>query len=192
VSHQPEQEQLVSISSISPAAPLVKYLMRPLEPWLQDPATEDFAINRPGEAWVYQHGAWVCNRVPLDYEDLESIAILAGALRRQEVGPETPLLDEKLPDGERLCVCLPPAVPHGTISLTLRKHQDTVIPLREVNERYCTERFRVAQRADRAQPRAADGGLCRGRFRKFSAGRGRGAPEHPLCRPDRGRQDHAR
>ena len=30
-------------------------------------------------------------------------------------------------------------MPHGTISLTLRKHQDTVVPLREVNERYRTE-----------------------------------------------------
>ena len=62
-------------------------------------------------------------------------------MRRQDVGPESPLLDEKLPDGERLCVCLPPAVPHGTISLTLRKHQDTVIPLSEVNDRYRTERW---------------------------------------------------
>ena len=54
---------------------------------------------------------------------------------------QSPLLDEKLPDGERLCVCLPPAVPHGTISLTLRKHQDTVVPLSEVNERYRTEHW---------------------------------------------------
>jgi type IV secretion system protein VirB11 len=125
----------------SPAAPLLEYLMRPLEPWLEDPATEDIAINRPDEAWVYQHGAWGCNRVPFDYEELESIAILAGALRQQDVGPESPLLDEKLPDGERLCVCLPPAVPHGTISLTLRKHQDTVVPLSEVNDRYRTEHW---------------------------------------------------
>jgi type IV secretion system protein VirB11 len=138
VSNQPDQEQL---TRSSPAASLLEFLMRPLEPWLEDPATEDIAINRPGEAWVYQHGTWRCDRVPLDYEDLESIAILAGALRRQDVGSESPLLDEKLPDGERLCVCLPPAVPHGTISLTLRKHQDTVIPLSEVNDRYRTERW---------------------------------------------------
>ena len=125
----------------SPAAPLLEYLMRPLAPWLEDPATEDIAVNRPGEAWVYQHGAWDWHPVALDYKDLESIAILAGALRQQDVGPASPLLDEKLPNGERLCVCLPPAVPHGTISRTLRKHQDTVIPLSEVNERYRTEHW---------------------------------------------------
>jgi type IV secretion system protein VirB11 len=127
--------------TLSPAAPLLEYLMRPLESWLEDPATEDIAVNRPGEAWVYQHAAWDCHPIALDYEDLESIAILAGALRQQDVGPASPLLDEKLPNGERLCVCLPPAVPHGTISLTLRKHQDTVIPLSEVNERYRTEHW---------------------------------------------------
>ena len=68
MSYQPDQKQL---ASVSPAAPLVKYLMRPLDPWLGNPATEDIAINRPGEAWVYQHGAWGYNRVALDYEDLE-------------------------------------------------------------------------------------------------------------------------
>ena len=105
------------------------------------PTAPSIRSSRSGEACVYQHGAWDWHPVALDYEDSESIAILAGALRQQDVGPESPLLDEKLPDGERLCVCLPPAVPHGTISVTLRKHQDTVIPLSEVNERYRTEHW---------------------------------------------------
>ena len=57
--------------TLSPAAPLLEYLMRPLALWLEDAATEDIAINRPGEAWVYQHGGWDWHPVALDYDDLE-------------------------------------------------------------------------------------------------------------------------
>jgi len=120
----------------SPAAPLLRYLLQPLDEWLQDPATEELGINQPGEVWVRQRGAFARYDVPLDIEDCESIAILAGALRRQEVGPDAPLLATELPEGERLQVCLPPCVPVGTISLTIRKHAPSVAPLAAVGRRY--------------------------------------------------------
>jgi hypothetical protein len=73
----------------SPAAPLLRYLLAPLEEWLRDPATEELCINKPGEVWVRQRGAFTRHDVPLDLHDCESIAILAGSLRRQEVGPDS-------------------------------------------------------------------------------------------------------
>jgi type IV secretion system protein VirB11 len=158
----------------SPAAPLLQYWMQPLEPWLRAPETEDLAIQKVGEAWVYQSGAWRLHSVPLDYDDLHSIAILAGALRQQDVGPEAPLLDERLPNGERLCVCLPPTVPQGTISLTIRKHQDRVIPLSSINTRYDTVRWsewrneRTVRRLDRAMT-AYDAGDLEGFLREAVA-----------------------
>jgi type IV secretion system protein VirB11 len=120
----------------SPAAPLLRYLLQPLDEWLQDPATEEIGINKPGEVWVRQRGTFARYDVRLDLEDCESIAILAGSLRRQEVGPDSPLLATELPDGERLQVCLPPCVPVGTVSLTIRKHADSVAPLAAVGQRY--------------------------------------------------------
>jgi type IV secretion system protein VirB11 len=116
----------------SPAAPLLRYLLQPLDEWLQDPATEEIGINKPGEVWVRQRGTFARYDVRLDLEDCESIAILAGSLRRQEVGPDSPLLATELPDGERLQVC----VPVGTVSLTIRKHADSVAPLAAVGQRY--------------------------------------------------------
>lgn len=120
----------------SPAAPLLRFLLAPIALWLDDPATEELCINRPGECWVRQHGVFERYKVPLDLAALEDIAVLAGALRRQDVGPTSPLCASELPGGERLQVCIPPVVPHGTISLTIRKPGQHVAPLSSVGQRY--------------------------------------------------------
>src|SRR3954467_6275967 len=122
----------------SPAAAHLRYLIEPLMPWLGDPLTEEIAINGPGEVWVRQRGTFTPHELALDLQDLEAIAVLAGALRRQDVGRDRPLLAAELPDGERLQVCLSPAVPHGTISLTLRKPGAAVVPLAASGSRYGT------------------------------------------------------
>jgi type IV secretion system protein VirB11 len=123
----------------SHAAPLLRYLLAPIQPWLNDPATEELCINRPGECWVRQHGVFERFKVPLDLPALEDIATLAGALRRQDLGVTAPLCAAELPGGERLQVCIPPVVPHGTISLTLRKPGASVAPISSVGARYRTE-----------------------------------------------------
>lgn len=122
----------------SPAAPLLRHMLVPLDEWLSDPATEEVCINRPGEVWVRQRGAFARYDVPLDLQDCESIATLAGALRRQDVGPDAPLLASELPDGERLQACLFPVVPQGAISLTFRKPGADVVPLAAAGGRYET------------------------------------------------------
>jgi type IV secretion system protein VirB11 len=123
------------------AAPQLRYLLRPVLPWLDDPATEDIAINRPGTVFVRQRGAFHRHDLALGYDELEDIAILAGALRKQDVGPRSPLCATELPGGERLQICLPPAVPGGTISLTIRRPGSSVAALADVGQRYRTDRW---------------------------------------------------
>jgi type IV secretion system protein VirB11 len=147
----------------SPAAPLLEWLMRSLDEFLTDPATEDVCINKPGECFVFQRGVWSRHDVPLSLDDLEEIAILAGALRKQECGPHLPLLATELHTGHRLQVVLPPAVPAGTVSLSFRKHAATVAPLALIPRRYKSDgwhRWRT-QRVSRDMERllaAYDGG----------------------------------
>jgi type IV secretion system protein VirB11 len=117
------------------------FLLDPLLEWLDDPATEEVCVNKPGEAFIRQRGVFQRQRVDLDYYDLEDIATLAGALRKQDVGPRNPLCATELPNGERLQICLPPAVPTGTISLTIRKPGYAVAPLGSVASRYSTARW---------------------------------------------------
>src|SRR5271156_4604984 len=118
------------------AALQLNFLMKPLSAWLEDPATEEICINRPGELFVRQKGIFQAEAIPLNYNDLEDIATLAGALRKQDVGPRNPLCATELPGGERLQICIPPAVPAGTLSLTIRKPGGSVSPLKSVTGRY--------------------------------------------------------
>jgi type IV secretion system protein VirB11 len=135
----------------SPAAAHLRYLIEPLRPWLSEGSTEEIAINRPGEAWVRQHGSFTRHDMPLDLQDLQAIVVLAGALRRQDVGRSNPLLAAELPDGERLQACLFPVVPHGSISLTLRKPGSSVVPLAEAERRYGSTEWNTAKDTRRAR-----------------------------------------
>ncbi|ASJ62183.1 P-type DNA transfer ATPase VirB11 [Sinorhizobium meliloti] len=123
------------------ADPQLRLLLKPVLEWLEDPRTEEVAINRPGEAFVRQAGAFTKHPLSLTYDDLEDIAILAGARRKQDVGPRSPLCATELPGGERLQICLPPAVQSGTVSLTIRRPSSRVSELKEVSSRYDASRW---------------------------------------------------
>src|ERR1700744_1015624 len=138
------------------AACQLSYLMQPLAGWLDDPATEEICINRPGEVFVRQGGSFRRHEMDLALVDLEDIAVLAGALRKQDVGPRNPLCATELPGGERLQICLPPAVPAGTASLTIRKPGHSVAPLSSVAGRYDAKRWNQWQH--RQEARAQDFG----------------------------------
>ena len=125
----------------SEAAPQLRHLLKPIMQWLDDPATEEIAINKPGEVFIRQKGVFARHPLPWDYDDLEDISILAGALRRQDVGQRSPLCATELPGGERLQICLPPAVPNGTASLTIRRPGTSVSSLGSVTKRYDTSRW---------------------------------------------------
>ncbi len=53
------------------AAEQLGFLMKPLAPWLENPATEELCINRPGEIFIRQHGEFRAEALPFDYFDLE-------------------------------------------------------------------------------------------------------------------------
>jgi type IV secretion system protein VirB11 len=125
----------------SEAAPQLCHLLKPVRPWLDDPATEEIAINGPGEAFVRQRGVFTRHHLPLGYDDLQDISILAGALRKQDVGPRSPLCATELPGGERLQICLSPSVPNGTVSLTIRRPGSQVSALSDIGKRYQTARW---------------------------------------------------
>ncbi|ABC92921.1 UNVERIFIED_ORG: type IV secretion system protein VirB11 [Rhizobium aethiopicum] len=127
----------------------LRFLLNPVLEWLDDPRTEEVAINRPGEAFLRQGGIFTKMSLPLSYNDLEDIAILAGALRKQDVGPRNPLCATELPGGERLQICLPPAVLAGTVSLTIRRPASHVSGLNGVTDRYDVSRWNQWERRKR-------------------------------------------
>ncbi len=67
----------------------------------------------------------------LTYDDLEDIAILAGALRKQDVGPTKPSLRHRAARRRAAADLFTPAVQSGTVSLTIRRPSSRVSELKE-------------------------------------------------------------
>lgn len=100
----------------------LRLMLAPLVTFLDDPATTEVVVNRPGEVGVERRGCWTWHEAPdLDFDRLDGIATLAAAMSQQDVGPDRPLCASVLPDGQRVQICRPPAVAVGRISLTIRR-----------------------------------------------------------------------
>jgi type IV secretion system protein VirB11 len=143
------------------AARQLRHLLAPLDGWRLDPHVDEIAINQPFEVFVRSGGRFVRHDVDIDYDHAFDIAVLAGALNQQNVSEANPLLAADLPDGERLQAVLPPCVPQGTVSLTIRVHGSSVAPLADAAQRYNLDKWNrwqqreEAKRTDNAQLLAA-------------------------------------
>ncbi|WP_424138828.1 P-type DNA transfer ATPase VirB11 [Roseomonas chloroacetimidivorans] len=116
------------------ALPLLQLALSPLEALWADPEVEDVLIQRPGEAWTRRRGEMLRHDVPLDFVDLEGIAILAGSLKRQNVGRSQPLLSCDLAGGMRMQAILPPCVNAGTVALAIRRPKKVAPTLAQLGE----------------------------------------------------------
>lgn len=133
------------MSSRREAATLLGDATAPMARFLAHPTCEDLAVNEPGGFWVRDRSGWTYHADPrLDHAWLEGVAVLAGALRDQNVGKRSPILSTDIPGlgvaahPLRLEAVLPPAVPHDGITLCFRRPGDNVAPLEEMPQRYDT------------------------------------------------------
>ena len=79
-------------------------------------------INRPYEVGLETRLGWDWFDVPeLDYKWLRKLCDLMAGVTRQDVDEEHPVVSSVLPDGARVQCLVPPAVPPGTVSITIRK-----------------------------------------------------------------------
>jgi type IV secretion system protein VirB11 len=105
-----------------PGERTLRTLLRCLDAWLDDAATTEIVVNRPGEVGVEQRGQWSWHDVPeLTFARLDAVSILAASMTSREVDSSHPLCASTLPTGERIQICRPPTTPPGVISLTIRK-----------------------------------------------------------------------
>jgi type IV secretion system protein VirB11 len=104
-----------------------------LSPWLSDASVTELCINRPGEVFVERSSGWT--REGAGFATLlwcQAFAKLVAGATKQRVNAETPLLSASLPSGERVQVVLPPAVPAGTVAITIRRPSGRVWGLDEL------------------------------------------------------------
>lgn len=104
---------------------MLRHYLTPIQPFLDDPAWTDIAINRPLELWAKGFGNWEKFAVPeLTFEHLKKTATLIASYNRKTISTAKGLLSAIMPDRERVNIAIPPACIDGTISFTIRKFSD--------------------------------------------------------------------
>lgn len=99
----------------------VETYLRPVRRLLAGEVTE-VVVNRPGEAWTEGREGWLRHAMPeLTFDHLRMLAKLIATSTQQTISENAPVVSAALPSGERVQAIIPPAVPQGTVSLTIRK-----------------------------------------------------------------------
>lgn len=101
---------------------VIEHYLAPLRPFLDPPTVTEVVVNRPGEVGVEGPEGWRWHETPELTEGwLRTLAVAAAAYSGQDVDAERPICSTVLPGDERCQIVLPPVVPNGTVSLTIRK-----------------------------------------------------------------------
>ncbi|WP_254656748.1 P-type DNA transfer ATPase VirB11 [Leisingera sp. JC1] len=100
---------------------LAAYL-EPFNSFLDRPDIIEICVNSPGQVFVEAYSGWETHSLlQLTFDFLMSMVRAIGSYARQEINETNPLLSGSLPGGERIQIVVPPAVPAGTVSITIRK-----------------------------------------------------------------------
>lgn len=105
----------------------LNWLLRPIQHLLDDPTVTDLHINGPepdGQTttvFVKQGARRSEHTIRLTLAQLENIGDNAAALMRQDVAEDAPFCAAKLPQGQRVQIARPPAVPDGRYSMAIRR-----------------------------------------------------------------------
>jgi type IV secretion system protein VirB11 len=96
--------------------------MRPLREQLDAQGVTEVCLNKPGELHVETDDGWRIVSAPaMTLERCLSLATAVATFCDQRISAECPLMSATLPSGERIQFVVQPAVPRGTVSITVRK-----------------------------------------------------------------------
>lgn len=101
--------------------------LAPITTFLKADGLTEMCINRPQELWCEGRSGWKRHEVKddrLTFDGLMGLARLAAGYTKQDVDSQHPICSTTLPDSERCQIVIPPAVPEGTVSVTIRKPSD--------------------------------------------------------------------
>ena len=101
---------------------VLSHYLSPVQALLATDGVTELVVNRPFEVGLETPSGWRWIDSPeLDPDWLMTLARTAAALTRQDITDESPICSTVLPGGERVQLIIPPVVPSGTVSFTIRK-----------------------------------------------------------------------
>ena len=91
------------------------YFLSPIAEFLADPSITEIMINRHDQIYIERGGKVYPTQARFENEDslISAINNVAQWVGR-DVSRDNPILDARLPDGSRVNVILPPAIPFPT------------------------------------------------------------------------------
>lgn len=108
----------------------VRFLLRPLKAFLEDPEITEICVNRPGEIYCERKSVWERHETPvLDFAQCRSLGVAVANYSSNDISETHPILSAVLPQGERIQVIFPPACERETISITIRKPSRRIITI---------------------------------------------------------------
>lgn len=149
-----EANCIVAVAPATPTAPtaserrasrivLERYLT-PLARFLAQPDLTEIVVNRPGEVFTEGPGGWHRHELhDLSHAHLMHLATAAAGYTRQDIASDHPIVSTTLPGEERCQIVVPPAVPTGTVSLTIRKPSIVTMTLEDFEQRNLFSDIRV-------------------------------------------------
>ena len=129
----------------------LRQLLRPLGPFLEDPAVTEVAVNRPREVWSTGGRGW--RRHEVAELPAEHLRALTTAIAVYNGLSTDGLLSAILPDGERCQIVREPACVAGWTPITIRKHAPLHLTLKELEEQGA---FRAARDVSFFRPSEAE------------------------------------
>lgn len=104
------------------ANPILRYLDT-----TEDGSLSELVINEPGKILLETDRGWLAHETPeLDINMLRTLATAIATYNNQSISAERPILSAMLPNGERVQIVQEPAVPSGSISITIRRPSSSV------------------------------------------------------------------
>ncbi|MCZ4088776.1 P-type DNA transfer ATPase VirB11 [Sinorhizobium psoraleae] len=126
-------------------ATVVRELISPFAPFLDDRSLYEVIVNRPGQVLTEGAGGWRTYDLPeLSFEKLMRVARAVASFSHQSIDETRPILSATLPGDERIQIVIPPAVTRNTVSITIRKPSSVTFTLDALDEREFFSETRAA------------------------------------------------
>lgn len=116
-------------------ATVVRELLSPFAPFLDDPSLYEVIVNRPGQVLTEGSGGWRTHDLPeLSFEKLMRLARAVASFSHQTIDETRPILSATLPGEERIQIVIPPATSKATVSITIRKPSSATLSLDDLEK----------------------------------------------------------
>lgn len=123
----------VKVQSKAPAG--LSSFLTPFTEFLQRDDVTEICVNGPHEFFVESYEGWSRHTSDaLNVKFLTGLATAVSSYTKQEISTSKPILSGTLPDGERIQIVLPPAVPKNTVSITIRRPSNKSWSLAELGK----------------------------------------------------------